>query len=60
MNIVYDKQINLLLCPKCSGIAHWTKEGLQCEEPDCKFFYHTFVDDKTINIFQMELFNEMP
>ena len=33
MNLVYDKKIKQLLCPKCRGIADWNTNGdLECSE----------------------------
>ena len=55
MNLIYDKKIKELLCSKCRGIAVWTKDGLQCTEKDCGYFYTTFAKDKKVNIFQQEL-----
>ncbi len=48
-----------MLCPKCYGPAHWTKEGLQCEWEECGYFYTTFAEDKKVNIFQLELFDDI-
>ncbi len=54
MNLVYDPKIEKMLCPKCRGIAEWTKEGLKCIEPDCGYIYYMFSEKD--NGFQRELF----
>ena len=59
MNLIYDKRLKSMLCPKCYGPAHWTKEGLQCEWEECGYFYTTFAEDKKVNIFQLELFDDI-
>ncbi len=54
INIVYDKKIKELLCPKCRDIADWDKNGdLQCSNELCKYTYYVFSDKD--NSFQGEL-----
>ena len=57
MNIIYDKKIKELLCPKCRGIAEWNDNAdLECTESDCQYIY--YMHSGKDNSFQMELFNE--
>ena len=55
MNIVFDKKIKELLCPKCRDIADWNDNGdLECVNPDCDYIYYMFSDKD--NSFQKGLF----
>jgi len=59
VNLVYDPKIKEMLCPKCRGIADWNDNGdLECSEDDCKYIYTMFTENKAVNYFQLELFNE--
>ncbi len=59
MNLILDKRLNTMLCPKCYGPAHWNNKGnLECEWDECGFIYIMFADDKRVNYFQLELFDE--
>ncbi len=54
MNLVYDKKIKEMLCPKCRGIAYWNDNAdLECTESDCKYIYYMHSDKD--NSFQMEM-----
>lgn len=52
MNLIYDKRIKCMLCPKCFGPADWDDNGnLQCEWEECGYLYIIFLPEGT----QLEL-----
>ena len=55
MNIIYDKKIKQLLCPKCKAPAKSDDNGdLKCTRKECGYIYYMFSDKD--NSFQQELF----